>query len=113
MNPACSCFGSWLRNTTSESRLKLGAWGIHTNRWQQVRDVLNLVGFPKVQYYQDTFPIAAAEAGDTSNSDAPVRSDGLARLDQSLAEIRRTITTGEIGYLQLSDAVAADQRVLA
>jgi 4-hydroxyphenylpyruvate dioxygenase len=57
----------------------------------------------------DTFHIAAVAAGDPFNKEFPVRTDGLARLDRSLDELRKTVKVGEIGYFQLSDAVAADE----
>jgi 4-hydroxyphenylpyruvate dioxygenase len=84
------------------------AWGTHTNRWQQVRDILALTNLPNVRYCLDTFHIAAKETGDPFNASAPVRPDGLRRLKESLDEMKRSIKPREIAYLQLSDATVAD-----
>ena len=84
------------------------AWGIHTDTWQQTRDIVALVDLPNVRLCLDTFHIAAKEAGDPFNKATPIRSDGMRNLEQSLAELRRTILPNNIGYFQLSDATVAD-----
>jgi Sugar phosphate isomerases/epimerases len=84
------------------------AWGIHINTWQQIRDIIKLVNLPNVRHCLDTFHIAAKEAGDPFNSAAPVRPDGMSRLQNSLREMQRTLKASDIAYLQLSDATVAD-----
>ncbi|EXJ69753.1 uncharacterized protein A1O5_06824 [Cladophialophora psammophila CBS 110553] len=84
------------------------AWGIHIDTWQQTRDIVALVGLSNVRLCLDTFHIAAREAGDPFNQAAPVRVDGRRRLEESLAEMRHTVTPSDIGYFQLSDATVAD-----
>ncbi|KIW92828.1 uncharacterized protein Z519_06677 [Cladophialophora bantiana CBS 173.52] len=84
------------------------AWGIHIDTWQQTRDIVALVGLPNVRLCLDTFHIAAREAGDPFNKAAPIRVDGRRRLEESLAEMRHTVTASDIGYFQLSDATVAD-----
>ena len=85
------------------------AWGIHLHKWQHIRAVLAEVRLPNVQYCLDTFHIAAVEAGDPFNKEKPVRDDGHKRLERSLEDLRKTVRAGEIGYFQLSDAIAADK----
>lgn len=85
------------------------AWGIYIDKWQQVRDVLACVDLPNVRHCLDTFHIAAVEAADPFNAARPVRPDGPSRLDASLAEMKQTLKASELGYFQLSDAVAADK----
>jgi 4-hydroxyphenylpyruvate dioxygenase len=84
------------------------AWGTHTDKWQQARDILALVDLPNVLHCVDTFHIAAKEAGDPFNVSAPVKPDGPRRLKESLDEMKRSVKPSEIGYLQLSDATVAD-----
>ena len=84
------------------------AWGIHIDTWQQTRDIMAMVDLPNVRLCLDTFHIAAKVAGDPFNKAKPVRPDGLRLLEENLAELRRTIQPGDIGYFQLSDATVAD-----
>lgn len=84
-------------------------FGIDVKTWQQVRDILRLVGLPNVRQCLDTFHIAAGEAGDPLNVAAPVRPHGMEELQRSLGELRRNVRPTDIGYLQLSDGTPADR----
>ncbi|CAH0019992.1 unnamed protein product [Clonostachys rhizophaga] len=84
------------------------AWGIYTDKWQQIRDIIELVNLPNVRHCLDTFHIAACLAGDPFNASAPVRPEGLIELGKSLEELRQTLDPNTIGYFQLSDATVAD-----
>lgn len=83
-------------------------WGIHINTWQQTRDIAALTGLPNIRFCLDTYHIAAKTAGDPFNLANPVRADGPRRLRESLDELKRTVKSSDIGYLQLSDATIAD-----
>lgn len=84
-------------------------FGIDINTWQKAQNILQLVGLPNVRQCVDTFHIAAGEAGDPLNLDAPLRPDGMERLKRSLEEFRRDVLPADIGYFQLSDGMPADR----
>lgn len=86
------------------------AWGIDVNTWQQVHEILRHVELANVRHCLDTFHISAVAAGDPFNTTSPIRPDGIARLQSSLSEMRQNLKARDIGYFQLSDAVAADEQ---
>lgn len=84
------------------------SWGMHISTWQQVHEIITIVNLPNVRHCLDTFHISSKEAADPFNHTSPVRPDGVERLQKSLEELKRTVDPSAIGYVQLSDATAAD-----
>ncbi|KAJ5987933.1 hypothetical protein N7481_003143 [Penicillium waksmanii] len=84
------------------------SWGIHSNTWQQVQKIIDLVDLPNVGHCLDTFHIASKEAGDPFSSISPIRADGYRNLQSSLDELKRIVKPENIVYFQLSDATAAN-----
>lgn len=84
------------------------SWGIHSNTWQQVQKIIDLVDMPNVGHCLDTFHIASKEAGDPFSSLSPIRNDGYRNLQGSLDELKCIVKPENIVYFQLSDATVAD-----